>query len=83
MRLAGQLVKESALAGIDDDIAAANQFIREVYLPRHNVRFAITPAEIGSALVPVTKSQWRGVPRVQAERTVAANHTVPTAAVTG
>ncbi len=37
--LQDRLIKELALAGIAD-ITAANQFIREVYLPQHNSRFA-------------------------------------------
>src|SRR6195256_4475651 len=37
--LQGRLPQELALAEIDD-VAAANRFIREVYLARHNARFA-------------------------------------------
>jgi hypothetical protein len=37
--LQDRLPKELELAGITD-IAAANRFIRDVYLPAHNVRFA-------------------------------------------
>ena len=33
--------------------SAANAFIREVYLPAHNARFAIEPAEAGSAFTPI------------------------------
>jgi len=69
--LQDRLVKELALAGIDDDIGAANRFIRDVYLPQHNARFAIAPAETGSAFVPVAENQWRDVLCVQEERTVA------------
>ena len=40
-------------------LEAANRYIREVYLPAHNARFAVTPAESGSAFVPVAEAQWR------------------------
>ena len=74
--LQDRLVRELALAGLDNDIDAANRFIREVYLPQHNARFAIKPAEAGSAFVPVAESQWRDVLCVQEERTVAPDNTV-------
>jgi transposase len=74
--LQDRLPKELALAGIHDDVAAANRFIREVYLPQHNARFAIMPSETGSAFVPVAETQWRDVLCVQEERTVAPDNTV-------
>jgi hypothetical protein len=50
--LQDRLAKELKLAGIGD-IEAANHFIREVYLPEHNARFA-KPAELEeSAFVAV------------------------------
>jgi len=52
------------------------RFIREVYLPQHNARFAIKPAATGSAFVAVAESQWRDVLCVQEERTVAPDNTV-------
>lgn len=67
---------ELALARIKDDIAAANRFIREVYLPLHNARFAVKPAEESSAFVPVAQKQWRDILCVQEERTVAPDNTV-------
>ena len=57
-------------------MAAANRFIREVYLPAHNARFAIAPSEAGSAFVPVEEAQWRDVLCVQEERVVAPDNTV-------
>ena len=74
--LQDRLPKELALAGIHDDLEAANRFIREVYLPAHNARFAVTPAETGSAFVAVTLEQWSDVLCVQEERTVAPDNTV-------
>ena len=47
--LQDRLVKELRLAGITE-IEAANAFIRDVYLPAHNARFAVQPAAPGSAL---------------------------------
>lgn len=74
--LQDRLVKELALAGISDDVEAANRFIRDRYLPAHNARFAVAPAEAGSAFVPVAEAQWRDILCVQAERVVAPDNTV-------
>ena len=56
-RMFGTLQKrwpqELRLAGITT-MAAANRFMKEDYLPRHNTRFAISPASQGSAFVPFT-----------------------------
>src|SRR5947208_11157021 len=48
--LQDRLPKELKLAGISD-IEAANGFIREVYLPAHNARFARPPQITESAFV--------------------------------
>jgi transposase len=74
--LQDRLPKELALAGITHDVAAANRFLREVYLPAHNARFAIKPSEAGSAFVPVAEAQWRDVLCIQEERVVAPDNTV-------
>ena len=58
--LQDRLPKELALAGVTD-IEAANAFIREVYLPAHNARFATKPANAQSAFVPVAEAQWRDI----------------------
>ena len=50
--LQDRLVNALALAGITD-IEAANAFLREVYLPAHNARFAVPPAGEGSAFTPI------------------------------
>ncbi len=39
-----RLVKELRLAGISD-IDAANRFLKKIYIPRHNDRFAVAPAQ--------------------------------------
>jgi transposase len=46
-----RLPQELRVAGITT-MAAANRFLREVYLPRHNAAFARRAAEAGSAFVP-------------------------------
>ena len=48
--LQDRLPKELKLAGITD-IEAANRFIREIYLPAHNARFARPPEIAESAFV--------------------------------
>jgi len=50
--LQDRLTKELKLAGIHD-VAAANRFIAEVYLPAHNARFARPPEIADSAFVAV------------------------------
>ena len=45
-----RLPKELKLAGITD-IDVANRFLREVYLPAHNARFARSPQIAESAFV--------------------------------
>jgi hypothetical protein len=50
--LQDRLPKELRLAGVTD-IEAANAFIRHVYLPAHNARFAVAPAGEGSAFTPI------------------------------
>jgi transposase len=73
--LQDRLPKELALAGIAD-LAAANHFIAETFLPDYNGRFAIAAAEPGSAFVPVAPTQWQEVLCVQEERIVKNDNTV-------
>ncbi len=73
--LQDRLPKDLALAGITD-MEAANRWLREVYLPRHNARFAVEAAEAGSGFVPVAPEQWRDVLCVQEDRVVAPDNTV-------
>ena len=47
----GRLPKELALAGITD-MAAANRYLRESYMPMFNKEFAQPPQEEGTAFVP-------------------------------
>lgn len=74
--LQDRLVKELALAGIVDDVDAANAYIRDVYLPAHNARFAVAAEQEGSAFVPVEPHQWRDILCWQESRQVAPDNTV-------
>lgn len=74
--LQDRLVKELALAGFHNDVAAANQWLQDIYIPSHNARFAAKPAETGSAFVPVAEQQWCDILCIQEERTVAPDNTV-------
>jgi transposase len=67
--LQDRLVKELRLAGITD-IEAANAFIREIYLPAHNARFAVAPAGEGSAFTPIPGVDLDEILCVEEERQV-------------
>jgi hypothetical protein len=73
--LQSRLVRELADAGIDG-IGAANRFIRDTYLPDHNRRFAVPPAEDGSAFVPAATIALADLLCYQEERTVGNDNTV-------
>ena len=67
--LQDRLVKELALAGIDT-IEAADAFLRDVYLPAYNARFAAPQAEPGSAFVAIPGVDLDEILCVQEERQV-------------
>jgi Helix-turn-helix domain len=74
--LQDRLPKELKRAGVSD-IAAANQFVREVYLPAHNARFAGPPAIAESAFVPIADpASLIEILCVEEERVVARDNTV-------
>ena len=73
--LQDRLPKELKLAGIAG-IEAANRFIREVYLPAHNARFARPAALPESAFVPIPPAQLREILCLREERVVARDNTV-------
>jgi transposase len=73
--LQDRLPKELKLAGITD-VEAANGFIRQIYLPRHNARFAQEPEVAGSAFVAADPSQLTEVLCIEEERVVARDNTV-------
>jgi transposase len=67
--LEDRLPKELALVGITD-VDAANAWLREVYLPVHNARFAVAAEQQGTAFVAVAPEQWREVLCLQETRRV-------------
>jgi len=71
-----RLPKDFALAEIVEDIAAANRFLREVFVPMFNRLFSVKPELEESAFVPVGDLAWRDVLCVQEERVVAPDNTV-------
>jgi transposase len=73
--LQDRLTKELALAGIGD-IETANRWIREVYLPAHNRRFAKPAALPESAFVAVDPSVLAEALCIEAERVVGRDNTV-------
>jgi hypothetical protein len=73
--LEDRLPKELALAGTTD-VDAANTWLREVYLPAHNARFAVAAEAEGTAFVAVAPQQWREVLCLQETRQVGNDNTV-------
>lgn len=74
--LQNRLVKELVLAGIRD-VAAANAWIKEVYLPEHNRLFAKPAALPDNAFVGITdKSVLAETLCIEEERVVARDNTV-------
>ena len=74
--LQDRLIKELAQHGIDD-IDTANKWLREVYLPRHNRRFAKLPAVAQSAFVAAPdKAALVEALCIQEERVVERDNTV-------
>jgi transposase len=73
--LQDRLVREMADAGITT-LAAANRFLREVYLADHNARFTVAPAEPGTAFVLVSGTNLADILCHQEERVVGNDNTV-------
>jgi transposase len=73
--LQDRLIKELAKAGFTT-IAAANAFIREVYLPAHNARFARPAAVAESAFVAADPALLTETLCIEDERVVARDNTV-------
>ena len=67
--LQDRLPKELKLAGIAG-VEAANAYIRDVYLPAHNQRFAVAPAGEGSAFASIPGVDLDEILCVQEERQV-------------
>jgi transposase len=73
--LQDRLVNELALAGIAT-VAAANTFIRDVYIPAHNIRFAVKAEQDGSAFVAIPGVDLKEILCVQEDREVGNDNTV-------
>jgi transposase len=73
--LQDRLPKELKLAGITD-VAAANRFIAERYLPAHNARFARPPEIADSAFVAVDRALLAEHLCIEEERVVAGDNTI-------
>jgi transposase len=73
--LQDRLIKELVKAGITE-ITAANRWIREVYLPAHNARFARPAALPETAFVTADKALLTEALCVQEERVVGRDNTV-------
>ena len=73
--LQDRLPKELHLAGIDT-LEAANRFMREVYLARHNARFAVKPELAQSMFICDPGRSLADVLCIREERVVAKDNTV-------
>jgi transposase len=74
--LQDRLIKELAKAGIGD-VEAANRYIREIYLPIHNARFARPPQIAETAFVAVRDpASLADILCIEEERIVARDNTV-------
>jgi hypothetical protein len=69
-----RLPQELRVAGIIT-MEAANRFLENIYLPRHNAAFARTPEDAGSAFVPFA-GLLEDILCVQEERRVGNDNTV-------
>jgi len=70
-----RLLKELALAGITD-MAVANQYLKQVYMPHYNAEFALPPLEDGSAFVPLCGADLNEILCEHFERTVGKDNCV-------
>ena len=73
--LQDRLPKELALAGITT-LAAANRWLRDVYIVEHNARFAVPAEQEGSAFVADPSGAWRDILCIQEDRKVSNDNTV-------
>jgi Helix-turn-helix domain len=73
--LQNRLPPELRLAGIAT-IEAANRYLREVFVPDHNARFAVPAAEEGSAFIPYAGRPLEDVLCVQESRQVGRDNCV-------
>jgi transposase len=67
--LQDRLTKELALAGMVN-VEAANAFLRDVYIPAHNARFAVKAEQEGSAFIAIPGTDLGEILCVHEERQV-------------
>jgi len=71
-----RLVKELRLAGISD-MAAANEFLEKVYIPKHNAKFAVAPANPANAHRALLKThKLDGILCLKLDRVLANDYTL-------
>lgn len=73
--LQGRLPQELRLAGITT-MDAANRFLEERFIPEHNRRFRVAPAEPESTFIPYTGRDLADILAIQEQRTVGHDNTV-------
>ena len=73
--LQGRLPQELALAGITT-IEEANEYLNNVYLPRHNAQFSVKAREEQSAFIPWVGSSLKEILCLQDERVVQNDNTI-------
>jgi len=74
--LQDRLPKELALAGLTE-MAAANRYLTERFLPQYNARFMVRATEPGTACIPWVGTHLTEILCVQEERVGAKDNTVP------
>lgn len=73
--LQGRLPAELALHGITT-MEAANTYLREIYLPRHNREFTVPAADLEPAFIPYVGLPLADILCLQEDRVVAKDNTV-------
>ena len=73
--LQGRVVNELRIAGITT-LDAANQYLRDVYLPQHNATFRRAPRDPATAFVPLDGVDLDTILCQEAERVIAPDNTV-------
>lgn len=73
--LQGRLVNELRVAGVRTR-EAANAYLREVYVPRHNQTFRRAPREAATAFVPLGDVDLETILCEQEERVIAPDNTI-------
>jgi transposase len=71
----GRLPQELRLRAINS-IPEANRFLREIYVPEHNAKFSVAPAQDGTAFVPCAGADLEKIFSHQEERIVGNDNTV-------